>query len=95
MSLKKEVLLKAVVVSVLWGPVATLCLLLVTSSYLAPSNDGQFGVVSGLEAVQVQILALGYAGYLSDVAPIFLFTIAAVFVGCIIHFQWAAKVADK
>ena len=95
MSLKKEVLLKAAVVSVLWGPVATLCLLLVTSSYLAPSNDGQFQIVSGLEAIQVQILALGYAGYLNDVAPILLFTISAVYVGCIIHFLWAANEANK
>ena len=84
-------LLKAAVVSIVWGAIATFGMLLITSTFLAPSADGQMLVVTGLDAIRSQVSAFGYSGYLKTFFGMHLIIAGTIFVGCLIYGQWAIK----
>ena len=81
--------MKAATVSVVWGAIATFCMLLITSTYLAASADGQMVVVTGLDALSSQIDAFGYPSYFKTFFGIHLIIAVTIFVGCLIYGKWA------
>ena len=82
---------RAAVVAIVWGAIATFCMLLITSTYLAASATGEMVVVTGLDAIRNQISAFGYQGYLKTFFGMHLIIAVTIFIGCIIYGQWALK----
>jgi hypothetical protein len=82
-------LMKAATVSIVWGAIATFCMLLITSTYLAAAADGQMVVVTGIDALRSQINAFGYTSYFKTFFGIHLIVAVTIFVGCLIYGKWA------
>ena len=91
MNCRIRTLAKAAVVSIVWGAIATFCMLLITSTYLAASASGEMVVVTGLDAIRSQISAFGYPGYFRTFFGMHLIIAVSIFVGCLIYGQWALK----
>ncbi len=91
MNWSARVLLKAAVVSIVWGAIATFGMLLITSTYLAASADGAMHVVTGLDAIKTQISAFGYSGYLKTFFGMHMIIAVTIFVGCLIYGQWTVR----
>lgn len=88
MSISKEALVKAAVVSVVLAVIAALTMGVLFSSYVAYSTFSEPYALFGLEAVHSHISAFGIFGFLVGLWPYFTIILVSVFIGCVVHYKW-------
>jgi len=91
MSISKEALLKAAVVSVVLAVIAALTMGVLFSSYFAYSTIGEPYALYGLEAVRLHISEFGVFGFLVGLRGYFTIILVSVFIGCVVHYKWIAS----
>jgi hypothetical protein len=91
MTLDGGTLTKALVVSMLWGAIATSIISIVTASYTAQSPGLEMYQATGLEAARMMISQFGFIGFLKGLLGWYVLMVASIFIGCVIFGAWTRR----
>ncbi len=84
-------LFKAIVVSVVWGAIATVSIAVFTEAYLVQSPGAEMHFIRGFNAVKLQIADVGLLGYVRTYVSPYIMAVGIIFVGCLIHAVWVKR----
>lgn len=81
--------LKAVVVAISWGAIATFGMLLITSEYYDYNAlTGDSNLLRGIDALKAMINSFGWAGVRKSFLGYYLIVSTIIFIGCVIYGRW-------
>ena len=85
----KEIITKALVISVIYGAVTTVILNIFTAVYTA-NIPGSFEAtrVTGVQAIKLQIEAFGFTQYILSLFPWYTVMFSVILGGCLLHAYW-------
>ena len=81
--------LKALIVALAWGAIATFgMLLLISEQYSYDAATGESNIIRGLDALKSLIDSFGWAGFRKMFAGYFAIVATFIFVGCLVYGKW-------